>query len=212
MALFPGAAAAQVLCFLSIMKVFIRTWKAESGLVFLGFLKVYGSSLSVLGLVGLTVVLLREASFLPLYICKHFLRVTESAGFSTESKNLGDNFHQAAESDVGHLDEVGFEDEYMPLSTLPSILLVMERAGGKAQVIHNLRSPGSPHFVPPSCSPAALLLHKDLIRGSKIPPPTVDHNLKPVRKGKCTLSLFHLLTISRLCFLYQLSDGSWSWG
>ncbi|MBZ3884797.1 GRB2-associated-binding protein 2 [Sciurus carolinensis] len=152
-----------------------------------------------------------EGVFFP-DICKHFLRVTESAGFSTESRSLGDSFHWAAESDVGHLDEAGSEDEYMPMSTLPSILLAMERAGGNAQIILNPRSPGSPHFVPPSCSPAALLLHKGLIRGSKIPPPTVDHNLKPGRKGKCTLSLFHLLAISRLCFLYQLSEESWSWG
>ncbi|MBZ3878457.1 GRB2-associated-binding protein 2 [Sciurus carolinensis] len=36
--------------------------------------------------------------------------------------------HQA-ETDMGHLDEAGFEDEYMPRSTLPSILLAMERAG-----------------------------------------------------------------------------------
>ncbi|MBZ3869112.1 GRB2-associated-binding protein 2, partial [Sciurus carolinensis] len=152
-----------------------------------------------------------EGVFFP-DICKHFLRVTESAGFSTESRSLGDSFHWAAESDVGHLDEAGSGDEYMPMSTLPSILLAMEREGGNAQIIHNPRSPGSPHFGPPSCSPAALLLHKGLIRGSKIPPPTFDHNLKPGRKGKCTLSLFHLLAISRLCFLYQLSDGSWSWG
>ncbi|MBZ3876961.1 GRB2-associated-binding protein 2 [Sciurus carolinensis] len=62
--------------------------------------------------------------------CKHSLRGTESAGPSTQSRSLEDSFHQAAESDVGHLDEAGFEDEYMPRSTLPSILLAMERAGG----------------------------------------------------------------------------------
>ncbi|MBZ3868992.1 Coiled-coil domain-containing protein 138 [Sciurus carolinensis] len=144
--------------------------------------------------------------------CKHSLRCTESAGPSTQSRSLGDSFHQAAESDVGHLDEAGFEDEYMPISTLPSILLAMKRAGWNAQIIHNPRNPRNPHFVPPSCSLAALLSHKDLIRGSKVQPPTVDHSLKPRWKGKCTHSLFHLLTIYRLCSLYQLSDGFWSWG
>ncbi|MBZ3884798.1 putative ubiquitin carboxyl-terminal hydrolase 21-like [Sciurus carolinensis] len=57
--------------------------------------------------------------------CKHSLRCTESEGPSTQSRSLGDSFHEAAESDVGHLDEVGFEDEYMPMSILPSILLAM---------------------------------------------------------------------------------------
>ena len=105
------------------------------------------------------------------------------------------------------LDEAGTEDECMPMSTLPSILLAIERAGGNAQITHNPRNPGSTHFVRPSCSPAALLSHKGLTRGRKIQPPTVDHSLKPGRKGKYTLSLFHLLTIFRLCLIYLVLDG-----
>ncbi|MBZ3876846.1 GRB2-associated-binding protein 2 [Sciurus carolinensis] len=83
------------------------------------------------------------------------------------------------ETDAGHLNEAGPDDKYRPMSTLPSILLAMERAGGNAQNIHNPRNPGSPHFVPPTCSPAALSLHKDLVRGSEIQPPAVDYSLKP---------------------------------
>ncbi|MBZ3883089.1 GRB2-associated-binding protein 2 [Sciurus carolinensis] len=144
--------------------------------------------------------------------CKNYLWGTKSAELSADSRAHGDNFHQAAEIDVGHLDEVVSEDEYMPMSTLPSILLVMGIVEGNAQIIHKARSPGSPHFVTPSCSPAALLSHKDIIRGNKIQPPTFNHSLKPGWKGKCTLSVFHLLTTSRLCSFYQLSDASCSWG
>ncbi|MBZ3879088.1 GRB2-associated-binding protein 2 [Sciurus carolinensis] len=143
--------------------------------------------------------------------CKHSLRDTEIAGPFTQSRSLGDSFHQAAESHVGHLDEVGSEDVYMPMSTLPSTLLAMEKAGGNTQIIHNPRNPGSPHFVPLSCSPSTLLSQKDLIRRRKIQPPTVDRSLKSGQKGKYTHSMFHFSTIFKLCLIYLVLDGSWSW-
>ncbi|MBZ3889416.1 GRB2-associated-binding protein 2 [Sciurus carolinensis] len=103
---------------------------------------------------------------------------------------------------AGHLNEAGPDDKYRPMSTLSSILLAMERAGGNDQNIHNPRNPRSPHFVPPTCSPAALSLHKDLVRGSEIQPPAVDYSLKPGHKGKFSLYLSFLWIISRLCLLY----------
>ncbi|MBZ3876690.1 FAST kinase domain-containing protein 5 [Sciurus carolinensis] len=114
---------------------------------------------------------------------------------------------QVADRDTSHVDETCSGDEYVPMNTLPSILLAMERAGRNAQNSHNPRSPGSPHFVPPSCSPAALLSHKDLIRGSKIQPPALNCSLKSGHRGKYTLSLSHLLTISRS--LFALSGIRW---
>ena len=82
------------------------------------------------------------------------------------------------------------------------IQLAMERAGENVQNSHNPRNPGSSHFVPPSCSPAALPSHEYLVRGSEIQPPAVYHSLKPGHKGKFSLYLSFLWTISRLCLLY----------
>ncbi|MBZ3873439.1 GRB2-associated-binding protein 2 [Sciurus carolinensis] len=140
--------------------------------------------------------------------CKNYLWGTKSAETSADSRAHGDNFHQAEERDTSHVDEAGSGDEYMPMSTLPSILLGMERVGGNSQNSHNPRSPGSPHFNTPSCSPATRPSHKDLARGSEIQPPAVDCSIKPGCKGKYTLSLSHIWTTSRLCLLSQVSDGS----
>ncbi|MBZ3873732.1 putative ubiquitin carboxyl-terminal hydrolase 21-like [Sciurus carolinensis] len=59
--------------------------------------------------------------------CKNYLWGTKSAELAADSRAHGDNFHQAEERDTSHVNEAGFGDDYVPMSTLPSILLGMER-------------------------------------------------------------------------------------
>ncbi|MBZ3877600.1 GRB2-associated-binding protein 2 [Sciurus carolinensis] len=79
-------------------------------------------------------------------------RDTQNAGPSAQSRSLGISFQQPEETDAGHLNEDGHDENYRPMSILPSILLAMERA--------------------------------DLVRGSEIQPPAVDHSFKPGHKAK----------------------------
>ncbi|XP_047393211.1 GRB2-associated-binding protein 2-like [Sciurus carolinensis] len=69
--------------------------------------------------------------------CKNYLWGTKSAELAADSRAHGDNFHQAEERDTSHVNEAGFGDDYVPMSTLPSILLGMERVGGNSQNSHN---------------------------------------------------------------------------